>query len=520
MNGTVIARAIARRATHMAQMASGAFERPEGVMAMVLASTIMTSICGYVVISNALDAQNAGRPAVELAASPAPRTAADRSYPAPEVFDTTVSVAIDRGPGTRQAPALAPTLAPVAPIVAASEAPQGAPDVPIRIIAGRPPVEAQPRPGGEPVAVDPVPEMEIVIIARGLSIDRARNLPRPATRPEGTTTPAWPDAVTGPHTSSLLAAVSPRPTLRPDNLVVRAAARPEAIDIEVARAETPETLGGIGESPRGPIFGGAIGDCSSGLTRDIPRRPRNARGGAAVMAGVGNGSGSGRDNALVQEALSGNVPDFLRQLHPVTFNGTVGGRRVEVTICVTPDYLAVGSDADNIRVPLGLPAALRVADAFDMMLPTTTMVDAIYRQADVRVAPSPMEPNSSMSSTSYFVTHDQTLDAQFARAGARQGVLVAGHKKDLVLANRLSRNPGRVAIYGWHRTNGAAIQPLSTVHGEYYADYSHGIRLVSRTAYVDGRAVDLRELLTDERYAGFLNSDGALTGATVRLASL
>ncbi len=155
-----------------------------------------------------------------------------------------------------------------------------------------------------------------------------------------------------------------------------------------------------------------------------------------------------------------------------------------------------------------------------MMLPTTTMVDAIYQQADVRVAPSPMTPGSAMSSTNYFVQHNATVNGQFARAGARDGMLVAGHKKDLVLANRLSRNPGRVAIYGWHRTNGRAIQPLSTVHGAYYADYSHGVRLVSRTAYVNGNAVDLSELLTDERYATFLNGDGALSGATVRLASL
>lgn len=90
----------------------------------------------------------------------------------------------------------------------------------------------------------------------------------------------------------------------------------------------------------------------------------------------------------------------------------------------------------------------------------------------------------------------------------------------MVIANRLSRAPGRVAIYGWHRSNGSPIQPLSTVHGEYYADYSHGIRLVARTAYVNGRAVDLRALLTDGTYAEMLNSDGPLTSATIRLAAL
>ncbi|MFW5881139.1 MAG: hypothetical protein ACOCTP_01295, partial [Roseicyclus sp.] len=260
--------------------------------------------------------------------------------------------------------------------------------------------------------------------------------------------------------------------------------------------------------------------CSAGHADDIPRRPRGAPAGTAVLAAVGNGAGSGRDSALIAEAMAGNVPSHLRELQPVRFDGIAGGRQTEIVICVTPDYLSVGSDSDHVRVPLGLPAALRVAEAFDMMLPTTRMVDAIYAQADLRLAPRPMTPGPQMSSTEYFHRHDRTLDAQLAGAGGRQGVLVAGHKKDLVIANRLARNRGRVAIYGWHRGQGDPIQPLSTVHGADYADYSHGIRLVSRTAYLDGRPVDLRALLTDGSYAAMLNSDGPLTSAAVQLAAL
>lgn len=506
MNGTVIARVFARIKQVKASVDLGALERPNGVLAVVLASTVITSGCAYVVVSNALDAPR--HVVVETAAAPAVDPTPQRRYSDAGTFDTTISVVIDRAPGTRVPPQLAALedVAVAAPVE---------PTAPYTIVEGSPSVMPQPRPG---TAVVPTP-LQIITIARNLDAGRAAALPRPVARPGGTTSPAWPDAETGPQTSTLLAASSPRPSLRPNNLVTRVAARPADIDIEVARAEAPDALGGVGESPRPSIFGGN-GDCSARMARAIPRRPGNASGGAAVMASAGNGSGSSRDSRMAQEALAGNVPSHIRELHPVTFNGNVGGRSVEVTICVTPDYLAIGSDSDHVRVPLGLPAALRVAEAFDMMLPTTTMVDAIYQQADVRVAPSPMTPGSSMSSTNYFLRHNATVEGQFARAGARAGMLVAGHKKDLVLANRLSRNPGRVAIYGWHRTNGRAIQPLSTVHGEYYADYSHGIRLVSRTAFVDGRAVDLRELLTDERYAGFLNSDGALTGATVRLASL
>ncbi len=41
-----------------------------------------------------------------------------------------------------------------------------------------------------------------------------------------------------------------------------------------------------------------------------------------------------------------------------------------------------------------------------------------------------------------------------------------------------------LAIYGWHRENGVAIQPLTIVHKDTYVDYSHGIRLVSRAVWI------------------------------------
>jgi len=44
-----------------------------------------------------------------------------------------------------------------------------------------------------------------------------------------------------------------------------------------------------------------------------------------------------------------------------------------------------------------------------------------------------------------------------------------------------------VAIYGWHKLDGKPIQPLYTGHVDWYVDYSHGIRLVSRTIYIDNK---------------------------------
>ena len=105
------------------------------------------------------------------------------------------------------------------------------------------------------------------------------------------------------------------------------------------------------------------------------------------------------------------------------------------------------------------------------------------------------------------------------KAGHSPVQLTAGDKKDIVLTNRLASNPGRVAIYGWHWPGGTPIQPLSTVHGAAYADYSHGVRLVSETAFVNGRAVPLGDLLADARYGPLLNNEGPVRPAVIQLAS-
>lgn len=257
--------------------------------------------------------------------------------------------------------------------------------------------------------------------------------------------------------------------------------------------------------------------CGNDMTRDIPRRSARAAAGSTVMDRVMSLGGADRDRAITREVLSGNIPDHLRQLVPIGFDGVMSnGRPVVVVLCVTPDYLAVGSDRDHVRVPLGLPAAARIADELGFFLPTTRIVDAIYEQAEVQLAPAPMEPTSAMVTTDYMRRHDATVTRQRARQTRFLDSLTAGQKKDLVLTTRLYSNRGQVAIYGWHRTNGRPIQPLSTVHGAQYADYSHGIRLVASIAYVNGRKVPLTELLRDPQLAKLISSEGPVDAARLQ----
>lgn len=233
-------------------------------------------------------------------------------------------------------------------------------------------------------------------------------------------------------------------------------------------------------------------------------RPAAAPGGAAVMNSVRTLSLAAREAALLREVRAGNVPEFLRRFAPVTARS--GGRTL--VYHVAPDYLAVGHDGDFVRIPLSADAAQAAADATGCLLPTTRVVDQVFAQAAVRLAPQPLPPTAAMTTVDYFVRHHRAVETQ--RGSRPLGGLTAGHKKDVVLTNRLASRPGRVAIYGWHRPNGLPIQPLSLVHEGAYADYSHGVRLVAAEALLDGRSVSLVQVLRDPALAGLLSAEGAL----------
>lgn len=159
-------------------------------------------------------------------------------------------------------------------------------------------------------------------------------------------------------------------------------------------------------------------------------------------------------------------------LIPVDMNG--------VTIYVTPDYYMSG----GIRQPVGLTQAWQIADSMGMTLPTAEMVDAIWRAAEIKLEPQPLPPGPEMTTTAYFVRHNNIIEDQLRAYGNTSGKLIAGHKKDIVASTVAEggRDDTQVAIYGWHRISGSIIQPRSRVHGREYKDYSHGLRLVSLTA--------------------------------------
>ena len=257
----------------------------------------------------------------------------------------------------------------------------------------------------------------------------------------------------------------------------------------------------------------AVAACAPSRQLAVPPRPIGAPSGSQFYKSVFNVDRVQRELSAEREILAGNIPRFLRSFVPIDVSITgADGRRIRAVYFVLPDYLSIGTDSDFARIPLTPMTAQSIADSLHCFLPTRKMVDDIYQSAVVKLEPVPMYALRDSAVTMY--QHNLIIEGQ---RRLRKG-LIAGIKKDVVITGQIPRDPkpDRVAIYGWHKLDGTPIQPLYTGHVNWYVDYSHGIRLVYRTIYVDGRPMDyidvlgnpaLRRLLCDEDDCDFYHYD-------------
>lgn len=260
----------------------------------------------------------------------------------------------------------------------------------------------------------------------------------------------------------------------------------------------------------------AIAFCVSALVRGqtlrLPERAADALSGNALGSRIESLALAGREQVILGEVLSGNVPEFMRRLCPVSVTNVAEGRTNIGTFFVTPDYVCVGSDDDALLMPLTPMSAQRLADQLGCILPTRGMVDAIYRAAEVKLEPAPIAPSPAMTTVPVFMAHNGIVRTQRLErmAGHAPGALVAGHKKDVVISVRLDEAPGKVAICGWHRIGGVPIQPLYLGHGVSWVDYSHGVRLVDQAMRVNGSTTTVARVLSNPCLAGLLSDEGVV----------
>lgn len=135
---------------------------------------------------------------------------------------------------------------------------------------------------------------------------------------------------------------------------------------------------------------------------------------------------------------------------------------------VAPEYI----------YPVQIGHAAEIARLNGCELPSRELVDAIFQAADLRVAPIPLKHNGTwaqMASSDAYQKHEELLQIQMCLHPEGYKLLVGTHK-DIIVKN------GKAGLYGWHQPNGKVIQPPFFGHGNYWIDYSQGLRLVKKIA--------------------------------------
>jgi hypothetical protein len=244
----------------------------------------------------------------------------------------------------------------------------------------------------------------------------------------------------------------------------------------------------------------------------LPPRPTNAPSGSEFAARVSSLELNDREREIFAQVMAGNIPNFLRKLCPVEVSNAADSRTNHATFYVTPDYLAIGSDENYLLMPISPNVGQRIADALSCSLPTRKMVNDIYAAAEVKLAPVPRTPGPAMTTIPVFSNHNAIVRAQRTdQLNAHPpGALVAGHQKDVVISAGLTSAPGKVAIYGWHKTDGVPIQPLYLKHAAFWVDYSQCTRLVQQNLTVDGATKTVAEVLADPVLADLLSDEGTI----------
>jgi len=232
---------------------------------------------------------------------------------------------------------------------------------------------------------------------------------------------------------------------------------------------------------------------------NIHPREEHALSGTAFAKTVESMDLAEREQAILNEIQKGNIPEFLRELVAIQFSTIVGGEQYNLKFFCMPDYLSIGSDSDYFLIPMTPMLAQKVVDQLGGMLPTRKMVNLVWKAGALKLTPQPIPPSSAMVTVDVFREHNaMVLKSRAASMAAFPlGSLVVGHKKDVVLSNRIFSKPDKVTIYGWHYPSGKTIQPLYSGHINWYTDYSHGIRVVLNTCLVNGVTRKLSEIVAD-----------------------
>ena len=199
-----------------------------------------------------------------------------------------------------------------------------------------------------------------------------------------------------------------------------------------------------------------------------------------------------------------------------------------VVLKVASDVLAVGPLEDYVRLPLTPQTAQSIANLSGSLLTTPWLEYKIWQAAQTKLQPVAMVPNRGADLEQYSAHSRAISDQLYAISQSTgrdmRGILTAGHKKGVVVGNFYK--PNKVLIFGWYRPPPAPdvfddrqpmtspsrqpIQPKSNVHGDFYVDYSHGVRLVGPVAIVNGQPMETVAVYQHPSLSRLVSNEGPL----------
>lgn len=240
----------------------------------------------------------------------------------------------------------------------------------------------------------------------------------------------------------------------------------------------------------------------------LPLKPTNPVSASAFLSSTANKNPIERDKIAADLVINGNFPSFLRKFVPIKI--VKDGK--SITIKVSSDFMCIGTDSDWIIWSFSAPQSQRIADAFGCVIPTVELSEEIYKHAKIKLtAKTPSMVNTVIDGKQYtpasFVASKHMMSPQGMQAhndmirqqlseykNYRPGVLVAGHKKDVVIDDSVSQN--RLGMHGLYDDSGKAIQQGSlTKHYGGHIEYGMALRLIDKKALMDGKIVDLLKVI-------------------------
>jgi hypothetical protein len=232
-------------------------------------------------------------------------------------------------------------------------------------------------------------------------------------------------------------------------------------------------------------------------------------------------------------------PDNCAEREQMILDSVINGTATFGFTTITSEYnghqatFYVFEDAlklEGVRLNVSARNMQKIADLLYCILPTPRLYDLMWYQCPAKIEP---QPRSITSSTAAMIDYSKVVDAELAKANCPDGVVKSTIGKIWVVDNSMQGSQ-MACNYGWHFIKGNnykgisgdvnqsflknpstgqyyyMIQSTGHAHDASHIDYSQICILVSRHCVVDGKDMDILDVLTDSLLSPLANNGGIL----------